>query len=116
MKGSTSVAAGDVNKDGFTDFYFANGPDGHFALSNSKERFQITSAPGGSDASQFIDYDNDGLLDLVSAVGLKLRVLRNVGDAWVDVSNKAAPKITAAAGHAHACWLRVTSTTTATLT
>ena len=98
VKGSTSVAAGDVNKDGFTDFYFANGANGYFALSSGKEHFQITAAPGGSDAAQFIDYDNDGLLDLISMVGLKLRVLRNVGDGWVDVSNKAAPEIAAAAG------------------
>ena len=66
LKGATAVAAGDVNKDGFTDFYFATAGStaGHFAISNGKERFQITQATGGSAASQFIDYDNDGLLDL----------------------------------------------------
>ena len=95
LKGATSVAAGDVNKDGFTDFYFSNGSAGHFALSNGKERFQLTRAPGDSDMSQFIDYDNDGLLDLISVVQLKLRVLRNTGDAWIDVSDKAAPNISA---------------------
>ncbi len=72
-KGATSVAAGDVNKDGFTDFYFASPSDtaGYFALSNGKERFQLTRAEGGSNASQFIDYDNDGLLDLVSMVQIR---------------------------------------------
>ena len=84
VKGATSVAAGDVNKDGFTDFYFSSGDAGHFALSNGKERFQITQAPGNSVASQFIDYDNDGLLDLVLVVQTGLRVVRNTGDAWIN--------------------------------
>ncbi|HEY8413058.1 MAG TPA: FG-GAP-like repeat-containing protein, partial [Pyrinomonadaceae bacterium] len=98
VKGATCVAAGDVNKDGFTDFYFSTGADGYFALSNGKERFQITRAPGDSDAAQFVDYDEDGLLDLVSIGGGKLRVLRNTGDAWVDVTSKAAAQITTTAG------------------
>jgi tetratricopeptide (TPR) repeat protein len=88
-KGATSVAAGDVNKDGFTDFYFSNNQAGYFAVSNGKERFQITQAPVNSDAAQFIDYDNDGLLDLVSSVKTELRILRNTGDAWADVSSNA---------------------------
>ena len=92
VKGAASVAVGDVNKDGFTDFYFASPGDaaGYFALSNGKERFEIKQAEGGSSASQFIDYDNDGLLDLVSIVQNGLRVLRNTGDSWTDVSSKAA--------------------------
>src|SRR6185436_4314879 len=67
-KGATNVAAGDVNKDGFTDFYFASlrDPSGYLALSNGKEHFQITKIAGADTASQFIDYDNDGLLDLVT--------------------------------------------------
>jgi len=98
VKGATNVAAGDVNKDGFTDFYFASPTDnvGYFALSNGKERFQVSQADGRSSASQFLDYDNDGLLDLVSIVrGGGLRVLRNTGDAWVDVSSKATTGVTA---------------------
>ena len=83
VKGATSVAAGDVNKDGFTDFYFSSGETGHFALSDGKERFQIREAPGNSLASQFIDYDNDGLLDLVRVVPAGLRFIRNTGDAWI---------------------------------
>src|SRR5215213_8888153 len=99
-KGATTVAAGDVNKDGFTDFYFGSGQgaEGQFALSNGKERFQVTQAPGGADASQFVDYDNDGLLDLTLVAQGKLRVVRNTGDAWVDVTDKAAPGISSAAG------------------
>ena len=95
VKGATNVAVGDVNKDGFTDFYFGSPNDtaGYFALSNGKERFQLTRAEGGSSASQFIDYDNDGLLDLVSIVQSQLRVFRNTGDGWADVTSKAAPGI-----------------------
>ncbi|HSE19729.1 MAG TPA: FG-GAP-like repeat-containing protein [Pyrinomonadaceae bacterium] len=102
-KGLTNVAAGDVNKDGFTDFFFASPSDtaGYLALSNGKERFQITRAEGqgGATSSQFLDYDNDGLLDLVSVAQGKLRVLRNTGDAWVDVSSKATSKIAAVGAH-----------------
>jgi Tfp pilus assembly protein PilF len=95
VKGSSAVAAGDVNKDGFTDFFF-NG--GQLALSNGKERFQLTPIPGDSNAAQFVDYDNDGLLDLVLATGTKLRVLRNIGDSFSDVTSKAVPGIAAGAG------------------
>jgi tetratricopeptide (TPR) repeat protein len=99
VKGATNVAAGDVNKDGFTDFYFASpGADtvGYLALSDGKEGFQVTRVAGGATASQFIDYDNDGLLDLVSIVQDRLRVLRNTGDGWTDVSSKATAAVNAA--------------------
>ena len=84
-KGATNVAAGDVNKDGFTDFYFASlfDANGYLALSNGKERFQVTKIAGGDHASQFLDYDNDGLLDLVTLAPGQLRILRNTGDSWV---------------------------------
>src|ERR1044072_7481200 len=50
VKGAASVAVGDVNKDGFTDFYFASPGDatGYFALSNGKDSFEIKQAEGGS--------------------------------------------------------------------
>ena len=97
VKGATNIAAGDVNKDGFTDFYFASAGDtaGYLVLSNGKERFQVTRTDGGAVASQFIDYDNDGLLDLVSVVDERVRVLRNTGDAWADVSSKATSGVNA---------------------
>src|SRR5215216_5080477 len=99
-KGATSVAAGDVNKDGFTDFYFASPTDtvGYLALSDGKERFQLTRTEGGAVASQFIDYDNDGLLDLVSVMQDHVRVLRNTGDGWADVSSKATSNIKVTTG------------------
>ena len=82
IKGATSVAAGDVNKDGFTDFYF--GGYG-FALSNGKERFQLTRDETAVNTSQFLDYDNDGLLDLVTSTATGIRVLRNTGSGFVEV-------------------------------
>jgi tetratricopeptide (TPR) repeat protein len=88
----TCVAAGDVNKDGFTDFFLgrANNP-GILAMSTGNAHFRILPAPPetkGATAAQFIDYDNDGLLDLVFLTNKGLRVWRNVGDGFVDVSNK----------------------------
>jgi len=95
VKGSMSVAAGDVNKDGYIDFFFNSG---QLALSNGKDGFQLRPIPGDSNASQFVDYDNDGLLDLILVTGIKLRVLRNTGDSWSDVTSKAAAEISAAPG------------------
>ncbi|HKO60692.1 MAG TPA: FG-GAP-like repeat-containing protein, partial [Pyrinomonadaceae bacterium] len=89
----TSAAAGDLNKDGFTDFFFgkANGP-GIFAVSDGKEKFKIAEAPAGSDgalAVQFFDYDNDGLLDVIMVTNKGLRVWRNIGNGWTDTSERA---------------------------
>jgi len=89
----TSVAAGDLNKDGFTDFFFGrvDGP-GLFALSDGKEKFKTIAAPAGTEgvqAAQFLDYDNDGLLDCVMLTGKGVRVWRNVGAGWVDASDRA---------------------------
>jgi tetratricopeptide (TPR) repeat protein len=91
----TSAAAGDVNKDGFTDFFFgrANGP-GLFAISDGKGKFKTSFAPPeteGATAAQFLDYDNDGLLDCLMLVGGGLRVLRNVGNAWANTTDRAVP-------------------------
>ena len=89
----TCVAAGDVNKDGFTDFFFGrvDGP-GLFALSDGREKFKTAAAPAGTEAAraaQFFDYDNDGLLDCVMLTDKGIRVWRNVGDGWVDTSERA---------------------------
>ena len=89
----TSVAAGDVNKDGFTDFFFASdeGP-GSFAISDGQGKFKSEPAPAGSGiatGTQFLDYDNDGLLDCVMLTSSGLRVWRNLGDDWMNTSARA---------------------------
>ncbi|HWS53657.1 MAG TPA: FG-GAP-like repeat-containing protein [Pyrinomonadaceae bacterium] len=92
----TCAAAGDVNKDGFTDFFFGETSGaGLFALSDGRGRFQTSAAPAGvSDAraAQFLDYDNDGLLDLLAMSPAGLRVLRNMGGGWQDAGARAAGK------------------------
>jgi len=89
----TCVAAGDLNKDGFTDFFFgrSDGP-GLFALSDGRTHFKTTSAAAvtaHTSAAQFLDYDNDGLLDLVAVADDRPRVWRNVGNDWVDATQRA---------------------------
>ncbi len=88
-----SVAAGDVNKDGYTDFFFGRiDAVGLFAISDGKEKFKTVPAPSGTEATgaaQFFDYDNDGLLDCVLLTIKGLRVLRNVGNNWIDVTQTA---------------------------
>ena len=86
----TCVAAGDVNKDGFTDFFFArsDGP-GMFALSDGRSHFKTVRAPlrtAGATVAQFVDYDNDGLLDLVTLSGDGVRLWRNTIDSWVETT------------------------------
>jgi tetratricopeptide (TPR) repeat protein len=79
----TAVAAGDVNKDGYTDFFFAKrDAPGVFALSDGRGRFRTVAAPDGTRgaiAAQFLDYDNDGLLDLLVLFEQRVRLFRNIG-------------------------------------
>jgi tetratricopeptide (TPR) repeat protein len=87
------VAAGDVNKDGFTDFFFGQTEGvGLFAMSDGKEKFKTLPAPAGTEAAhaaQFIDYDNDGLLDCLMLTDKGVRVWRNVGTGWIDTTAQA---------------------------
>lgn len=92
----TSVASGDVNKDGFTDFFLcrSDGP-GVFAISDGHGRFSLADAPAETVqalAAQFLDYDNDGLLDTFVVTRRKNpTLLRNLGAGWQDVSARAFP-------------------------
>ncbi len=99
----TCAAAGDLNKDSYTDFFFgrADGP-GLFAMSDGKEKFKTTAAPAGIGAvhaAQFLDYDNDGLLDCVLLSDNGIHVWRNLGDGWVDCSERAVAAVTPASAN-----------------
>ena len=89
------AAAADVNKDGYVDFFFAR-PEGvgRFALSDGRGKYVTRDAPestAGAQAAQFIDYDGDGLLDLLAVSPKGAVLLRNVGDNWSDVTSVALP-------------------------
>jgi tetratricopeptide (TPR) repeat protein len=90
------AAAGDVNKDGFTDFFLGVDRRGAFAMSDGHSHFKLTPAPAETKetmAAQFLDYDNDGLLDLVAVTTRGLRLWRNVGNDFSDVSERALPGV-----------------------
>ena len=76
FKNATCVAAGDINKDGFTDFFFGNIG---IAMNFGSGHFQITAFgidQVAANACQFIDHDNDGLLDLVTSANDGIHVFR----------------------------------------
>ena len=77
----TSVTAADVDKDGRTDFFLGSAAGaGTLALSDGVDRFRTAPGPAADVlASQFLDYDNDGVLDLAAITDRGLRLFRNVG-------------------------------------
>jgi Tfp pilus assembly protein PilF len=97
-----SVAAGDVNKDGFVDLFLGQqGAPGTLLLNERGASFRAAAsasgdggagapAPADTMTSQFIDYDNDGLLDLVTlSMTGRASVWRNLGRTWADVTASA---------------------------
>jgi tetratricopeptide (TPR) repeat protein len=87
----TALAVGDVNKDGFPDLFLGRRDEpGLLALSDGHGSFRIVPAADATRAAiaaQFVDYDNDGLLDLLTASDRRVRLFRNIGgDRWTDVS------------------------------
>jgi tetratricopeptide (TPR) repeat protein len=83
----TAVAVGDVNKDDYPDFFFSRTSGGSFALSDGRGRFRMVPAPDGArgaSAAQMIDYDNDGLLDLLTWSADGPHLFRNLGQRWSD--------------------------------
>jgi cytochrome c-type biogenesis protein CcmH/NrfG len=92
-----SAAAADVNKDGYTDFFLGGEKGSSLALSDGRGAFSVSPAPAGTAgalAAQFVDYDNDGLLDLLVVTPQGPRLYRNLGTSWSDVSGAALPAAT----------------------
>ncbi|MCI0660648.1 MAG: FG-GAP-like repeat-containing protein, partial [Acidobacteria bacterium] len=92
---SFAVAAGDYNKDGFPDFGITglniNGESAIFT-SDGRGGFKLSRLATGTNSeqlsntlgAQFLDYDNDGLLDIALQSGQKLAIRRNLGDRFVN--------------------------------
>jgi cytochrome c-type biogenesis protein CcmH/NrfG len=88
------AAAADVNKDGYTDFFLGGEKASWLALSDGRGAFSVSAAPAGTAgalAAQFVDYDDDGVLDLLVVTAQGPRLLRNLGTSWADVSATALP-------------------------
>lgn len=89
-----SVAGGDTNKDGFIDFVLGGSGPSWIALSDGRGAFRVRELPPAAadvQAVQLTDYDKDGLQDLLLVTGKGPRLLRNLGERWVDVSQAAFP-------------------------
>lgn len=99
----TCAAVGDFNKDGFTDFFFGKADGlGAFAVSDGRGKFVLKNAPAGTEnaaSAQFVDFDNDGLLDLIVNTDKGFAAARNLGDGWTN-ADRSAFKIKTAAGGA----------------
>jgi tetratricopeptide (TPR) repeat protein len=94
------AAAGDWNKDGYVDFFLGAAGPSWLATSDGRGGYAVTPAPDGAadaQAAQVVDYDADGLLDLLVVATKGVRLYRNLGSSWADVSaSVAAPLRTAA--------------------
>jgi hypothetical protein len=116
----TAVAAGDVNKDGFTDFFFGRaGATGVLAASTGRDTFATADVAGtdGVTAAQLVDLDNDGLLDLAAVTAAGPMQVRGLGvrgtgsaaaPAWAGATPLLAPGAAASAplpGLGGATWL-----------
>jgi hypothetical protein len=59
------------------------------AMSDGRNHFKVSAAPAAMNqtvAAQFLDYDNDGLLDLLAVTAKGMRLGRNVGNNFIEVS------------------------------
>ncbi|MEK6611657.1 MAG: FG-GAP-like repeat-containing protein [Gemmatimonadota bacterium] len=111
--GSGTVAVGDVNNDGALDLYVAPSDsgaptiwlnDGHAAFTRDRRSNATLGALRGVGvtAAQFVDYDNDGWLDLVLAGAFRtggargVVLLRNDGTGRFDDRSALLPRTTVA--------------------
>jgi tetratricopeptide (TPR) repeat protein len=88
------AAKGDWNKDGYEDFLLGGPAPATLVTSDGRGGFTLGPAPAasaGALAAQLVDYDNDGLLDAFLVTASGLRLLRNLGSSWADVSAAAFP-------------------------
>ncbi len=89
----TCAAVGDFNKDSFVDFFFGKADGaGVFAVSDGRGKFNLKDAPRGTEnaaSAQFVDYDNDGLLDLIANTEKGFVISRNLGDGWTEARSDA---------------------------
>jgi Tfp pilus assembly protein PilF len=86
------AAAGDFNKDGYTDFFLGAAATSWLAASDGRGAFRVSEAPpvvAGAEAAVFFDYDADGLLDLLVLTAKGPRLLRQAGGGFADVSETA---------------------------
>jgi tetratricopeptide (TPR) repeat protein len=98
----TAVATGDINKDMAPDYFFARvDGDGVFAMSGPVGRFTPVPAPAatrGARATLLLDYDNDGLLDLLAATPAGPKLWRFLANEWSDVTASALAQLKPSAG------------------
>lgn len=84
--GGDCVAASDVNKDGYTDYFIGgNLGSSQLFLSDGKGKFtkqKISNENIIATEAQFLDFDNDGLIDLVTNRFGLTTIWRNLGASW----------------------------------
>jgi lipoprotein NlpI len=102
-----SIAAADLNKDSFPDFVLGGAGETSWVVeSDGRGRLRSAALPAGTGDAEAvlpIDYDDDGLLDLLFATTKGPRLLRSLGRDWADVTASAlegAPGRTPLAGAA----------------
>lgn len=92
---ASCVAPADFNQDGFTDAWLCGEPADRLLLNDARGGFTLPDAlpgAGGSQQALALDYDADGLIDVLLAGPRGLRLLRNLGARWADVTGAALPE------------------------
>ncbi|MBX7171502.1 MAG: FG-GAP-like repeat-containing protein [Pyrinomonadaceae bacterium] len=93
--GGVSVAAADINKDGFTDYFIGDAYGKSFLfINNGNGKFtkqKISNKKVSAISSQFFDYDNDGLIDLITSDLTETKIWRNLGNKWQEIGKANCP-------------------------